>query len=286
MIRPTLTFAYETRDLQGEIRAELPKPGVVRCRHKPSSLEILPEVPLHALLMPEWLMRPGVRHGIYWEPCKARSIVGVEGDSVVFHVTSDQTGEWEVDFKFRFTPGPDYIDFSCTMFPSQPIDAFEFFFASYTTETLESTWISANLPNGESFEKLDNRNTPPWGPPYFIPRDNDAREQLHDGRWSRLGLDGGGALLPGWCFARPILVAMQEATGIAAVTLVDPAVCTLLGGQHHAVETAHDFTFGADLRPDEPFVGRARIVIREIGRFPHAVEAIDGMWAEFLDSLP
>ena len=110
MIRPALTYLFDTRDLEGDIRGELPKPGVVRCRHKPTGFEVLPEVPLHALLMPEWLMRPeGTRHGIYWEPYKARTQVSGKGNLILFHVTPDQTPEWNMDITFRFQPGPDWI---------------------------------------------------------------------------------------------------------------------------------------------------------------------------------
>ncbi|MBI4531053.1 MAG: hypothetical protein HY709_05975 [Candidatus Latescibacteria bacterium] len=286
MIRPTITYVFETESLSGEIRPDLPKPGVVRCRHKPSGFEVLPEVPLHALLMPEWLLRPGSgRHGIFWAPCKAKPEVFLEGESVVFHVIAEQTREWNMDITFRYRPGPDWVDFICTILPGSAIDAFEFFFASYINEEMESTWVSAAFPDGESWQKLDNRNTEPWGPPYFVARDEKARAYLDDGRWNLPGKAAGNGLRPDWYYARPIVVATQESTGLAAVTLVEPGVCTLLGGQHHIVETAHDFTFGGDLHPEEALVGRARVVIREIGQFPEASRQIDTMWAEFIESL-
>ena len=72
---------------------------------------------------------------------------------------------------------------------------------------------------------------------------------------------------------------------MALVTMVDPKVCSLLAGQHHVVETAHDFGLNADLIPQQPFVGRARVVIRKIGSFPDAKKQIDAMWKDFEASL-
>ncbi|MBI4553900.1 MAG: hypothetical protein HY710_16655 [Candidatus Latescibacteria bacterium] len=286
MIRPTITYRFETDYLIGEIRPDLPKAGVVLCRHKPSGFELLPEPPLHALLMPEWLMRPGQRReGIFWNPCWARPDVRVEGEGVVFHVPATQTREWNIDVTFRYAPGPDWIDLSCTLVPGSAIDDFEFFFASYINEAMERTYVSAALPDGESWQWLDNRKTKPYGPPYFIVRDERARQYLEDGRWHLGGNAREKGLEPDWYYARPILLAMQESTGLAAVTLVEPQVCTLLGGQHHHVETAHDFTFSGHLRPQEPLVGRARVVIRKIGQFPQASAQLDTMWTEFIDAL-
>ena len=192
MIRPTLTYVFETDDLSGEIRPDLPKPGVVRCRHKPTKFDVLPDVPLHALLMPEWLLRPGrPREGIFWSPCHAKSEVFIEGDCVIFHVPAHQTRDWQMDITFRYRPGPDWIDFQCEIIPEIAIDGFEFFFASYITEAMESTWISAAFPEGESWQKLDNRKTEPWGPPYFVVRDEQARTYLEDGRWHLDGREAG-----------------------------------------------------------------------------------------------
>lgn len=49
------TFMFETDGLWGEIRAvnpifvDLPKPGVVICRHKETRFDVVPNIPFHAL---------------------------------------------------------------------------------------------------------------------------------------------------------------------------------------------------------------------------------------------
>lgn len=284
MIRPTLTYVFETECLKGEIRADTRKPGVIQCRHKPTKFDVLPEVPFQALLMPEWLLRPANRReGIFWAPCNARPEVFLDGDGVVFHVSAEQTRDWNMELTFHYLPGPDWIDFRCEIVPGTAIDGFEFFFASYISEEMESTWVPAAMPDGESWQKFDNRK--PERRSYWVARDERARGYLNDGRWNYPGKEAGAGLRPQWCYARPILVAMQESAGLAAVTMVEPEVCSLLAGAHHTVETAHDFTFGGHLQPKEPLVGRARIVIREIGSFPQAKENINRMWRDFTKSL-
>jgi len=250
------TTEVETSDLVCQIRPDLPKPGVVRCRYKPTGYEVVPDVPNQALLMPEWLLKPGAgRQGIFWGPLNAEPDVKVEEGSVVFSVAAEQTQDWNMDVTFRYTPRRDWIDFTCRIVPHAAIRDFEFFFASYITEDMESTWVSAAMPDGEVFRKLDNRQTKPWGPPYTITRDARARAYLSDGRWNLTGAEASRELWQDFFFHRPILVAMNESTGLAAVTMVDPQVCSLLGGQHHEIETAHDFTFCGDLQPDQPFCG-------------------------------
>ncbi len=282
MIRPVVTYAFETDCLKGEIRADTRKPGVVQCRHKSSKFDVLPEVPFQALLMPEWLLRPAnAREGIFWAPCNAKPEVFLSNDGVVFHVSAEQTQDWNMEIFFHYVPGPDWIDFRCEIVPGTAINDFEIFFASYINEEMESTWIPGALPDGESWQKLDNRKTEPRDLPYFVARDERARGYLNDGRWNSLWKQVGAGLRPQWCYTHPILVAIQESTGLAAVTLVEPEVCSLLGGQHHTLDTAHDFTFSGDLYPKKPLVGRARIVIREIGPFPQAEENLSRMWRDF-----
>jgi hypothetical protein len=286
MIHPAITYSFSTAQLNGEIRPLLPKPGVVRCRHKPTDYNVLPEIPQHALLMPEWLLKPGNgRKGIFWAPLRAVPEVEIDGGSIVFHVAAAQTRDWNADFTFRYTPERDWIDFACTIVPHVAIADFELFVASYVTEDMESTWVSAAGADGETFREIDCHDTVPWGSVYTVARDERAKSYLEDGRWNLPPREAGKDLWQDYYFARPILIALDEATGLAVVTMVDPAVCSLLAGQHHQVETAHDFALNADLVPEQPFIGRARVVIRKIGRFPAAKRAIDAMWQNFTASL-
>jgi len=286
VIHPTSTYTFDTQQLNGEIRPYLPKPGIVRCRHKPTQFDIVPEIPMHALLMPEWLLRAGKgRQGIFWHPLCVQPRVSVERGSVFFHVGAEQTQDWNMDVTFRYTPKRDWIDFECQIVPHVAIQDFEFFIASYVTEAMESTWVSAAVAGGEEFKKLDCRRTEPWGSVFTVARDAQAKAYLSDGRWNLPQREAGKDLWQDFYFRRPVLVAMDEATGLAVIIMVDPNVCSLLGGQHHLVETAHDFAFNADLEPEQPFVGRSRLVIRNIGTFPEATSTIDELWRDFQEFL-
>ncbi len=286
VIEPSVVYNFQSEFLRGEIRAGGPQPGVVRCRHKPTGYETVPHMPLHALLMPEWLLKPGNgRKGIFWPPVKAVPRVSVDQGSIVFHVAAKQMQDWNMDVTFRYTPARDWIDFECKIVPHVQIKDFEIFIASYVIEDMESTWVSAAMPSGEQFRKIDCRKTVPWGSVYTVARDAVAKAYLLDGRWDLPPREAGRDLWQDYHFARPILIAMKETTGLAVVTMVDPKVCSLLAGQHHSEETAHDFAFNTDLMPGQPFVGRARVVVRRIGAFPDAAREVDALWREFAKSL-
>lgn len=284
------TFQFDTANLFGEIRApgpvyrDLPKPGVVLCRHKPSGTDVVPEVPFHALLMPEWLLRPGrPREGIFWGPLNAKADVAVEADSVVFRIPRAATGSWEFDAVFRYSPGPDWIDFSCTLEPGVSIPDFEFLFASYIDSRFDETWMPVSTADGEVWRTLD-RGDLKHG--YQIAGDAESHTFLTDGRWADTPeIERGIIDRPDWFFARPILIALERSTGLAVVTLVEPARCTMLPMQHHAVETAHDFTIGGDLEAGKTYLARARVVIRNVGEFPDTTDAVEAMWQHFLGSL-
>lgn len=77
----------------------------------------------------------------------------------------------------------------------------------------------------------------------------------------------------------------RQASGLACATLIEPEKSRTLCGQKHRYETAHDFTFSGDLVAGEPFTGRARLVVRNVGPFPAAVGEIDAMWREFETAL-
>jgi len=294
-IRAIKTYPFETEWLLGEIRYDVPKPtieykpGVVYLAHKGQpkpphkpGYDLLPEVPRQALLMPEWLKKSNRSDGIFWSPCHAEATSRLERDTVVFTVEADQTRDWDLSIEFRYTPGPDWIDFEMRLMPNRAHEDFDFFFASYVIEDMESTWVPALIDGNEEWRKLDNRTTEPWGRMYGVPRDERYRRQIFDGRYGDLQDTGG---IEDYCYSRPIIVCHKQDTGLACVTLVEPQKNRILCGQHHQYETAHDFTFSGDLVPNELFTGRARLVVRNIGSFPGAVGELDRMWREFQRDL-
>ena len=283
MISAVTTYPFETEWLIGEIRChDVPKPGVVYLVHKGEptlpykpGYDLMPEVPRQALLMPEWLKKAGRSDGIFWEPCNAEAVTALEQTTVVFKVAADQTLDWNFSVEFRYTPGPDWIDFEMRLLPNAAHKDFDFFFASYVIEEMASTWVPASIDGKEEWRKLDNRRTEPWGKMYGVTRDAAYRQLTHDGRYEDMsGVED-------YHYSRPILVCQREETGLAVVTLIEPEKSRFLCGQKHQYETAHDFTFSGQLVPGELFAGRARLLVRKIGSFPDAVQEIDKMWDEF-----
>ena len=294
-IRAIDTYPFETEYLLGEIRCDVPepeityKPGVIYLSHKAEprppyqpGYDLLPEVPRQALLMPEWLKKANRSDGIFWNPCHAKAHAYIEGDAVVFEVDADQTLDWDLSVKFRYTPGPDWIDFEMRLMPNKEHRDFDFFFASYIVEDMESTWVPALVCGREEWRKLDNRKTKPWGPIYGVPRDDDYRKFIYDGRYGDAKNLAG---IESYNYSRPIIVCHKQDTGLACITMVEPEKNRMLCGQHHQSETAHDFTFSGDLTPGELLTGKARLVVRNIGSFPEASKEIDRMWHEFEEKL-
>ena len=295
-IRTINTFPFETEFLLGEIRCDVPKPtisykpGVIYLAHKAEprpphkpGYDLLPEVPRQALLMPEWLKTENRSDGIFWNPCHAQADSFLDLETVVFKVDAGQTLDWDLAVEFRYTPGPDWIDLEMRLLPNRAHEGFDFFFASYIVEDMESTWVPALIDGKEEWRKLDNRKTEPWGRMYGVPRDDTYRQMMFDGRYAGVEEDRGG--IEDYCYSRPIIVCHKQETGLACVTLIEPEKNRVLCGQKHQHETAHDFTFSGDLAPGELFTGKARLVVRNIGSFPDAVHELNKMWDEFHKQL-
>ena len=65
-----------------------------------------------------------------------------------------------------------------------------------------------------------------------------------------------------YTFKRPIMVVRSKLTGAAVVFLGDPDETTVIGGQYHERDTAHDFAFfGRDLKPGESVTARVRTLL-------------------------
>ena len=290
-VRTIDTYPFETKWLLGEIRCYVPepiqiyKPGVVYLLHKGEpkrqntpGYDLVPEVPRQALLMPEYLMKPHRIDSIFWKSCRATAHTRLDGNTVVFSVAADQTSDWDLSVDFRYTPGPDWIDFEMRLMPNVEHDDFDLLIASYITEDMESTWIPAFIEGKEVWRKLDNRNAKPFGRMYGVPRDEEYRPKIYDGRYGPLIEK---PAIEAYCYSRPIIVSQKEDSGLACVIMVEPEKNRILAGQKHWTETAHDFTFSGSLVAGELFTGRARLVVRNVGSFPSAVRVIDKMWDEF-----
>lgn len=69
---------------------------------------------------------------------------------------------------------------------------------------------------------------------------------------------------PDWFFAAPILVGIEDSSGLTAVHFVDDN-CIALLGQPHDHDTAHDFTWGWPvLEPGQKIHARAAVWMTQL----------------------
>ena len=110
-------------------------------------------------------------------------------------------------------------------------------------EAFSETWVPLTSHDGtDHWKKLDNRRV--HNEVFGVVRDAAARKRVEDGRST---LPRAGLKLEARPFGKPILVARSPSSGFALVFLCDPTATTLLGGQYHTWDTAHDWCFGFDL---------------------------------------
>lgn len=186
---------------------------------------------------------------------------------------------YQFGMELVYEPHGDMVDMRMTISPTRDVRGFEIFFASYVAEHLRETWVPLAAENGsQHWKKLNNRQV--LNEVFQVVRDDAERERLTDGRW---GTGSTNVMrLESEPFSKPILVARDPDTGLALVFLCDPRVTTLLAGQHHDWDTAHDWCFGKDLVADQPMRAEVRMIYRRFDDVPSMFAALEQEWAAFV----
>jgi len=93
--------------------------------------------------------------------------------------------------------------------------------------------------------------------------DSESAGRFFDGRWDFIrDHELVHSFVASYTPRRPIMLAHSALTGAAIVFLGDPRQTTLVGGQYHERDTAHDFGFfGTDLAPGQTIEARVRTLL-------------------------
>ena len=242
-------IAFDTGTLRGNFRfghggepGRSDFPGVGQCEFTPLNVSLVNATRPNALLMPEWILRPGgPRDGTPW-----RLASSVKPEPIPHGVRLSYPDEELVDQGLRLTLEYRVID--DMIFLDGYIEAIrrqthlEFLFASYLPNRLNATYVPSPLESGISWRPVTRGE--PWKSSYFISSSSETHRWRRDGRVADAReVDWSMAFDPDWFFAAPILVGIEDSSGLTAVHFVDDN-CTAVLGQPHDNDTAHDFTWG------------------------------------------
>jgi hypothetical protein len=269
---PAADVTFETAKLRGSFHFFDPVgqshadkadfPGVGECIYKPLGVPLVNKTRPNSLLLPEWILRPGGPR----DPALWMGAFRVQPEPIPHGVRVRYPDKALARSGMRCTLDYRVIDDMILLDgyveATRPHTNVELFFASYVPNRLNATYAPARSGRGIVWKLIPNRATP-WKSVYFISSSGETRSWRRDGRFSdakEMG-DWSEVYDADWPFAAPILVAIEEATGLAVVHFVD-SYCSILAGQHHPNDTAHDFAWGwRSLEAGQKFHTRAAVWI-------------------------
>ena len=242
-------IAFDTGILRGHFRfghggkpGRSDFPGIGQCMFAPLNVPLVNATRPNALLMPEWFLRPGGPRDV--TPWRLAS--SVEPEPIPDGVRLSYPDEELADQGLRLTLEYRVVDHVILL--DGYIEAIrrqndlELLFASYLPNRLNATYVPSQSETGISWRPVTRGEA--WKSSYFISSSPETRRWRRDGRVADAKeVDWSLAFDPGWYYAVPILVGIEESSGLTAVHFVDDN-CTALLGQPHDHDTAHDFTWG------------------------------------------
>jgi len=271
-------YEFETDALCGGVSPWGNYHGLSGLMHRGELLNIVR--PSTSFLNAEYYLMPGSRRQMIPRglSCRKRTTHELRGRWAIVRFPPES--EYGVGMELAYAPEGDAVDMAVLLTPSKAVPGFELFFASYVCEALKETWIPLRRADGaEDWFRLDNRRR--VDEVFAVVRDEVELARLDDGRYGEPV-----SANPQWRverhrFARPILVARNPASGFTLIFLLDAVGTTLLAGQYHGWDTAHDWAFGADLSPGEPVLFRARLIYRPMTS-DEMFGLISSAWAKFV----
>jgi len=268
----TECYEFDTGTLFGAIQPFGHYHGVAGLMHRSRPLDLVR--PMNAFLNAEYYIRPGVDRKMLPRDISRgrRTTRELREDSVILHFPPEP--EYAFDMDLIYTPGDDAIDMEMRITPTRDVPGFEIFFASYVCEALDETWVPLRGPDGtREWVKLNNRRS--LNEIFGIMREQTTLELLPE------QYPGHAVKVEQSVFAEPILVARDSTDGLALVFLCDPHLTKYLAGQYHGWDTAHDWSFGADLQKGRAIVARTRMVCRPIRNVDHMSDEVAELWSAF-----
>ena len=224
----------------------------------------------------------------YIRPGSGRKMLprAISGEGKTTHELRDNT------VVVRFPPEPEYalalslaysihgdvIDMSMGINPTTDVPGFEIFFASYVCEALGETWVPLCRGDGSrEWTKLCNRGE--MNSIFGIVR-NTSLLGLLPAEYPDLLVN-----VEDRPFSEPILAARDPVSGLALVFLCDPHVTKYLAGQYHGWDTAHDWSYGADLEAGKEIRAQTRLICRTFGSAEKMWESVPRLWYQFASNM-
>ena len=233
-----------------------------------------------SFLNAEYYLRPGSGKKMYARAISRARRTSHDTRSGGVAVRFPREPDFRIELDLIYRTHDDCVDMVCAIRPAVDVTAFELFFASYVVEAFDETWAPLQRAGGsDQWVKLDNRRV--LNRVFDVARDAGVLEQSNDGRY---GADPEGSprtFAEERYFSKPILVARSSTNGFSLVFLYDPSAATLLTGQYHGWDTAHDWCYGWDLKAGHEVTARTRLVYRQFRTISAMAEAIGALWESF-----
>jgi hypothetical protein len=294
---PAADITFETARLRGSFHFFDPVgqsridqadfPGIGECIYKPLRVPLVNKARPNSLLLPEWILRPGgPRDAALWlGALKVQPEIIPHGVRVRYpdQILARSGVRCTLDYRVI----DDMILLDGYVEATRPHTNVELFFASYVPNRLNATYAPSPSGRGIVWKLIPNRGTP-WKSAYLVSSSDETRSWRRDGRIgdaTELG-DWSEVYDADWPFAAPILVAIEEATGLAVVHFAD-SYCSVLSGQHHPNDTAHDFAWGwRSLETGQKFHTRAAVWITVLkGRHDQRMRQVYARYGKWQRSL-
>ena len=271
--RPVVdAYEFDTGKIFGNVRPFSHYHGVSGLAHRSFPVDLVR--PENALLNAEYYIRPGSGRTMVPRALSAERRTTHELMDGSVHVHFPPEPEFQLKLDLTYSVRDDAVDMEMAIDPGMDVPGFEIFFASYVCEALEETWVPLSSPDGsQDWKRLSNRGQ--VGGIFGIVRDVSMREQLPDA-YPDLPVD-----VEDRPFSEPILVARDSTLGLALVFLCDPGATRYLAGQYHGWDTAHDWSFGADLAAGEPVGARVRLICRPFKDVDAMFDDVVRLWEAF-----
>ena len=263
-------IAFDTGTLRGNFRfghgGEMGRsdfPGVGQCVFAPLNVSLVNKTRPNALLMPEWILTPGgPRDGAPWRLASSVKAEPIP-DGVRLYYPDEELADQGLRLTLEYRVIDDMILLDGYVEAIRQQTDLEFLFASYLPNRLNATYVPSQLEGAISWRPVTRGE--PWKSSYFIASSPETRRWRRDGRVADAKeVDWSMAFDPDWSFAAPILVGIEDSSGLAAVHFVDDN-CTAVLGQPHDNDTAHDFTWGwSVLDPGQKVHARAAVWITQL----------------------
>ena len=276
--RPTQSYEFDTGILFGCIDPYSWYHGVAGLMHRDFPLDVVR--PRKAFLNAEYYLRPGSgKLMLPREISSARKTTHELANGTIW-IRFPPEESYGVALDIAYRPHADFIDMHVHLTPSKDVAAFELFFASYVGEQFHETWVPLEDEDGDlAWKRLENRRN--LNEVFAIVRDANQHSRLDDGRWGGRMTEDTNVVIQRQHFSRPILVARDPQTGFALVFLCDATATTLLAGQYHVWDTAHDWCFGFDLVQGKPVQASARLIFRRFHDPEQMAETLHREWSAF-----